>query len=276
MKKIKVGIIGYTGRLGKPLMEILSSHPFAEVVYAESRTGGRNGNLSEAEIVFLTLPYGESEKYLPELGSKKIIDLSIDHRENVNWIYGLPEIFGNEIRKATKVANPGCYATSVILGLYPLKGKINGVRISSASGISGAGKEVSTDDNFLVYLEGRQHPQIREMERVMELENILLVPQRIDTADRGIVSTVFAETDKLENLFELYNKTYEKCPFIRIRTEISTRNVIGTNYCDIEVLQFGKSVVVISALDNLIKGGAGQAVQNFNLMFGFQETTGLI
>ena len=113
-KKIKVGVIGHTGRLGKPLMEILAGHPFAEVVYTESRGEGKRGDLAKTEVVFLALPYGESEKYLLQLGDQKVIDLSIDHRGDSGWAYGLPEIFGADISKATKVSNPGRYATSVL------------------------------------------------------------------------------------------------------------------------------------------------------------------
>ena len=142
-KKIKVGVIGYTGRLGKLLVEILSKHPFVEVVYTESRSEGSHGNLSSAEIVFLALPYGESKDYLPKLDGKRVIDLSIDHRDDSKWIYGLSEIFSNEISKATQVANPGCYATSILLGLFPLKGKIKQVNIASTSGVSGAGIDAS-------------------------------------------------------------------------------------------------------------------------------------
>lgn len=276
LEKIKVGVIGHTGRLGRPLLQILVGHPFAEVVYTESRSKGKHGDLAKAEVVFLALPHGESKKYLPRLDNQKVIDLSIDHRNDTGWIYGLPEIFGAEISEATKVANPGCYATSVLLGLLPLKGKIKQLSISSTSGISGAGMEVAKNDNFKPYQEGREHPQIGEMERVLEVDNILFVPQRIDTADRGLVSTIFVQCDIPEKLSGLYKKAYEKCPFVRIKTEIETKNVIGTNFCDIKILQFGRTIVVISTLDNLIKGGAGQAVQNFNLMFGFPETTGLI
>lgn len=279
MKKIRVGIIGHTGRLGLPLMQILLNHPFANIVYTESRSEGKHGNLAKAEVVFLALPYGKSKKNLTRLGNRKVIDLSIDHRNVFGWTYGLPEIFGAEISKATRVANPGCYATSVLLGLLPLKGKIKQVSISSMSGISGAGMEVAKEDNFLVYKEGRKHPQIGEMERVLKVNNILFVPQRIDTADRGIISTIFVQASGgLKNLSKLYAEAYKKCHFVRIigsETEIETRRVIGSNYCDIKILEFGKSIVIISALDNLIKGGAGQAVQNFNLMCGFPETTGL-
>lgn len=276
MKKIKVGIIGHTGRLGKPLLEILTKHPFAEVTYTESRSEGVQGNMKETEIVFLALPYGESEKYLPKLSGKRIIDLSIDHRDDNAWIYGLAEVFSEKIKTARQVANPGCYATSILLGLFPLKDKIKSVCIASISGVSGAGAGVSKDDNFLVYKEGRQHPQVKEIEKMIGLDEILFIPQRIDTAERGIISTMFVQIDNTENISELYMKAYAKHPFVRIKKEIETKNVVGTNFCDIKILEFGKNVVIITALDNLIKGGSGQAVQNFNLMYGLGETAGLL
>ena len=276
MKKVKVGIIGHTGRLGKPLLEILDKHPFADVVYTESRSEGTQGNLEETEIVFLSLPYGESEKYLAKLNGKRIIDLSIDHRDDNEWVYGLTEIFGNEIKVARQVANPGCYATSILLGLFPLKDRVKDAHIASTSGVSGAGITTSKDDNFLIYKEGREHPQIKEVEKIIGLDEILFVPQRIDTAERGIISTMFVQTDDVSGLLDLYTKSYDKHPFVRIKTEIETKNVVGTNFCDIKILEFGKIFVIITALDNLVKGGSGQAVQNFNLMSGFEETTGLL
>ncbi len=290
MEKVQVGVIGHTGQLGSPLREILSRHPHAEIVYTESRGWGAKGSPSKIEVVFLALPPGEGGKYIRRFSGKRIIDLSMDHRHNARWTYGLPEIFGAQIKQATKVANPGCYATSVLLGLLPLKGKIEQVSISSTSGISGAGigtvklsvagMRVVREDNFLVYKEGRRHPQIREITRVLGTSNILFVPQRIDTADRGIISTIFAKTrEDIGNAAELYAKAYAESPFVRIlksETSLETRRVTGTNYCDIKILQLGEDVVIISALDNLIKGGAGQAIQNFNLMCGFPETAGLI
>lgn len=276
MKKIKVGIIGHTGRLGKPLLEMLTKHPFTEVIYTESRSEGVQGNLEEAKAVFLALPHGESKKYLPKLSRKRIIDLSIDHRNDSGWTYGLSEIFGSEIKKAKRVANPGCYATSILLGLFPLKDKIRSVRIASTSGVSGAGTGVSKDDNFLIYKEGRQHPQVKEIEKMIGLDEILFVPQRIDTAERGIISTMFMQIDNAEDLSELYAKAYAKHPFVRIKKEIETKNVVNTNFCDIKILEFGKNVVIITALDNLIKGGSGQAIQNFNLMYSLEETAGLL
>lgn len=287
-----MGIIGHTGRLGRPLGEIMAKHPFAEIVYTESGGAGAKGTPYKTEVVFLALPHGISGKYVRRFSDKRIIDLSLDHRNNSRWTYGLPEIFGGEIRNSKKITNPGCYATSIILGLFPMKGKILQAGISSTSGISGAGmRPVSfsiagtpviklENDNFLVYREGKKHPQVKEIGRILKIDDFLFIPQRIDTADRGIVSTIFARTkDVLKNLPELYAEAYAECPFVRVVEKvinIETKRVIGTNYCDIKILQSGKDVVIISALDNLMKGGAGQAVQNFNLMHGFPETAGLI
>jgi N-acetyl-gamma-glutamyl-phosphate reductase len=275
-KKIKVGIIGHTGRLGKPLVAILNEHPYAKIVYTESRKEGKNGNLSEADLIFLALPYGESKNYISKLDGKKIIDLSIDHRNNDGWIYGLPELNKERIKNAKKIANPGCYATSIILGLAPLKGKLEEVNISSTCGISGAGMTVQENDNFMVYNEGKVHPHISEIEKMLETKDIWFVPQQIDNTDRGMISTIFCKHKNNENLIGLYKEFYKKEPFIRIKENIKTKNLIGTNYCDIKILKFENKTLIISALDNLIRGGAGQAIQNFNLMYGFDETTGLL
>ena len=277
MNKIKVGIIGHTGRLGKPIVELLEKHPAAEIVYTESRGEGCNGTLARANAVFLALPYGESANYLKKLNRKRIIDLSIDHRDDNSWVYGLPEIFRDETRKAKKVANPGCYATSILLALHPLKDKIKSIRISSTSGRSGAGMTQGKEDNFVVYKEGDQHPQIKEVSRFIGANDILFVPQRIDSTERGIVSTIFVRTSKkIADTQELYRKAYKNCHFVRICDDIATKNVVGTNFCDIKVMKFAEEIVIISTLDNILKGGAGQAVQNFNLMYGLDETLGLI
>ncbi|MDO8516518.1 MAG: Asd/ArgC dimerization domain-containing protein [Nanoarchaeota archaeon] len=272
---VNIGIIGHTGRLGKPLVEILNKHPYTDIIYTESRKEGAKGNLLNAELVFLALPEGESKIYLPRLKGKKIIDLSNDYRCNNNWIYGLPELNSEQITFAQQLTNPGCYATSIILGLAPLTGKVSNVNIASTSGISGAGIQVQEQDNFLVYKEGKQHKHILEIEKMLGLKEILFVPQRIDVADRGIISTIFADYKGKENLIEIYNEFYKSKPFVRVKDSIETKKVNGTNFCDIKISNYGDKIIVISALDNIIKGGAGQAVQNFNLMYGFDETIGL-
>lgn len=282
---VKIGVIGHTGRLGKPLVDILNEHPYAEIVYTESRREGSKGKLDDTEFIFLTLPYGESEQYLGYIERKRAIDLSIDHRYNYPWVYGLPELNKEQIRNAQYVANPGCYATSIILGLAPIftaKRIFCNVTAASTSGISGAGMEVQKEDNFLVYKEGKEHPQLPEILKTLPLGEIVFVPQRIDTADRGIISTIFGTyhpRHEEADLVRLYQKFYESSPFIRMKENIETKNVNGTNFCDIKIGEnayLGGNIYILSALDNLIKGGAGQAIQNFNIMHGFEETTGLL
>lgn len=277
---VNVGVIGHTGRLGKPLVQMLEGHPRFKIAYTESRKEGATGNLAKVELVFLAMPKGESEPYMAGVRDKRVVDLSVDHRASEGWTYGLSELNADQIALAQYVANPGCYATSVILGLAPLKGKIMHVQVASTSGISGAGLSRKDEDNFLTYDEGMVHGHIPEMERALGLDDLLFVPQRIDVAERGIVSTIFAfyfdgTRADVENVRQRYEKFYEGQPFVRITDSIETRNVNGTNRCDLKVVPCGENVVVISALDNLIKGGAGQAVQNANIMYGFDQTTGL-
>lgn len=279
MNKIKVGIVGHRGNIGGSLVEILSRHPFAEIVCADIRIKGKFDDLAETEFVFLALPDGESRNYLPLLNGKMVIDHSLDHRNL--WTYGLPEIFRDDVRGMRKIAMPGCWATSIILGLYPLRGIIKSVKVSGVSGISGTRKkEVSKEDNVRGYKTGKVHEQIPEIERAIDFGDLIFVPAVTENTFRGLVSTIFVQTDScFGNVALSYAEAYAGSPFVRIIKEmddIQTRNVIRTNYCDIKVMQFGKDIVIISALDNLGKGGAGQAVQNFNLMCGFPETTGLI
>ncbi len=283
MKQIRAGIIGHTGRLGRPLAEILQQHPYAEIVYTESRKKGINGNLADAELVFLALPAGESGQHLPKLKGKRIIDLSQDSRYKRGWVYGIPELNKNKIKNAERVANPGCYANSIILGLAPLKGMISNVVVFSNSGISGAGLEKQAEDNFLIYKEGRSHPHIREIEKTLGLEGLIFVPEMIVQADRGITSKIIAEYKgpknmSQKNLIEIYPEFYSDAPFVRIIEDenIETRYVIKTNYCEIKAAIFGNKLLIISSLDNIVKGGSGQAVQNFNIMYGFNERVGLL
>jgi N-acetyl-gamma-glutamyl-phosphate reductase len=273
--KIKVGIIGHTGRLGKPLCDILKNHSRAEIVYTESTSAGASGNLGEAEFIFLALPYGESKHYLNKLKDKKVIDLSVDHRNDSDWIYGLPEINKEKIKNARRVANPGCYATSILLGLLPLKNEIKNIRIQATSGISGAGESVKEEDNFVIYKEHNNHPQIPEIKNLLRIDSVTFIPMKIETADRGIVSTIFAEYRGTKNARDIFIDFYKKSPFVKIVDTIETKNVVGTNCCHIKPMQTDNGIVIITALDNLLKGGAGQAVQNFNIMNGFAGDMGL-
>ncbi|MBI2632296.1 hypothetical protein HYW75_04790 [Candidatus Pacearchaeota archaeon] len=277
---VKVGVIGHTGRLGKPLVELICNHPGAELVYTESRKEGADGDLESVDCMFFTLPKGESEQYLTKCKEKRLIDLSEDHRDNSRWVYGLSEMNREEIKAARRVANPGCYATSVILGLLPIKGCVSQINISSTSGISGAGLEVIKIDQFLIYKEGREHPHLKEITAALAYNQespgeILFVPQRIDNTDRGIISTIFSTFSGFGPIQEKYDTFYKNNPFVSMVKKIETRAVNNTNRCHIKVSEFGERLIILSALDNILKGGSGQAIQNFNIMYGFDETLGL-
>ena len=231
--------------------------------------------MDDAELVFLALPYGESEKYLQKFSGKRVIDLSIDHRNNSNWVYGLSEINRDKIKNAQYVANPGCYAISILLGTMPLKGKVKNINIQASSGISGAGESTKEEDNFIVYKEGDVHPQIQEIKNLLEIEEIAFVPMKIENADRGIVSVIFSNY-KSSGVAKEFKDFYKDSPFVKIVDAIETKNVINTNYCNIKPMLVEDKVIIITGLDNLIKGGSGQAIQNFNIMNGLDETLGLL
>ncbi|MFH1178589.1 MAG: hypothetical protein V1711_02625 [bacterium] len=274
-KQVKVGVIGHTGRLGKPLCAILKNHPRAEIVYTESTSAGSSGSLDEVEFVFLALPYGESARYMDKIKGKKVIDLSVDHRSEPGWVYGLPELNQEKIKNAQYVANPGCYATSILLGLFPVRKEIKNIKIQATSGISGAGESAKEEDNFVIYKENNDHPQIPEIKSLLRIDAVTFIPMKVETADKGIVSTIFAEYNGTKNAMDIFADFYTHSPFVKIVDAIETKNVIGTNYCHIKPMHTGDGIVIITALDNLLKGGAGQAAQNFNVMNGFEENSGL-
>jgi len=210
-------------------------------------------------------------------------------------VYGLPELHKEEIRHATFVANPGCYPTSAILGLLPAltQGIVEptGIAINALSGVSGAGRASAVDysftelhDNVRAYKIGN-HQHIPEMQSVLAGASGLsvtlsFIPHLIPTA-RGIYSTIQADLKKtipLDEIVAIYQKYYADAPFVRVRKTIpQLSSVIYTNYCDIGLFvepHTGK-LVIISTIDNLVKGAAGQAIQNMNLMFGLPEATSL-
>ncbi len=270
-----------------------------------------------SDIVFLALPHGEAMAVVPhfyEAGSR-IIDLSADFRLRdmevyTAWygkhsspefvehaVFGLPELYREEIKAARLIANPGCYPTSVILGLAPLAADgtidLSSIVADSKSGVSGAGRNLKIGSLFCEVNEGFKaysigsHRHTPEMEQ--ELESIagssvkvLFVPHLLPVT-RGILSTLYAGLTKVMSETELvarYREFYRHEPFVRIYGTGSVPTIAavrGSNYCDIGLAVDEKTgrVIVISAIDNLIKGAAGQAVQNMNLMCGFEETAGL-
>jgi len=271
----------------------------------------------QAEVIFLCLPHHEAMEAAAAFrkSGKKVIDLSADFRLSdaavyETWygphvakdllkeaVYGLPELHREAIRKATLVANPGCYPTSCILGLAPLlQAKaiaLDSIHCDSASGTSGAGRGAKTDflfcevnESFKAYGVGkhRHTPEIeQELSGLAGEKVVVTFTPHLVPMDRGILSTLYAKaTQKMDSksLHALYEKFYAKEPFVRIRPLglfPATHEVRMTNYCDIGVHFDDRTgrVILVSAIDNLTKGASGQAIQNMNLMMGWEETTGL-
>jgi N-acetyl-gamma-glutamyl-phosphate reductase len=272
----------------------------------------------KADVVFAALPHGHAVPVAGEvLGrGKKFIDLGADFRFGrrdvyEQWykvehsgeklleqaVYGLPEIHRDKIRSASLVGNPGCYPTSVILGLAPLlrNGLIDpgSIIIDSKSGVSGAGRGLSlgthfseVNENFRAYNVGvhRHTPEIeQELSKLAGEDVVVSFTPHLTPMNRGILSTMYAGLKQemtLEQVRSVYEEFYRSEFFVRLLPPgilPQTKAVTGSNHCDIVPVVDPRTgrVVVISAIDNLIKGAAGQAVQNMNLMFGLPETTGL-
>jgi N-acetyl-gamma-glutamyl-phosphate reductase len=223
------------------------------------------------------------------------------HKDTENLkkaVYGLPELNRSKIKKAALIANPGCYPTGVILALAPILKKkwikLNSIIIDSKSGTSGAGRNPSlglhfceVNENFKAYkVNQHQHmPEInQELSKIAgEKVNVVFVPYLLPLS-RGILSTIYVEVHpsaKIQNLkiTKLYKDFYKGEPFVRIKDETGLpqlKDVVGTNFCDIGIKATSDRLIIVSAIDNLVKGAAGQAVQNMNIIFGFKETEGLI
>jgi N-acetyl-gamma-glutamyl-phosphate reductase len=268
-----------------------------------------------ADCIFCCMPHGASAAAVAELlpRGKKVIDLSADYRLNDaaeyrKWygldhadprrlgeaVYGLPEIYRERIQRANLVANPGCYPTSAILALAPLlrDGAIlpRGIIVDSKSGVSGAGREPKPhlhfpecNESVSAYGVGthRHMPEIDQvLTDVADSEIRVVFTPHLIPMDRGILSTCYAEpTGEFDDqtLLELIKEFYATERFVRVMEILpTTKQVCGTNFCDITVRSVRGRIVVISAIDNLMKGASGAAVQNFNLMHDFEETTALI
>ncbi|MBF0484941.1 MAG: N-acetyl-gamma-glutamyl-phosphate reductase [Candidatus Omnitrophica bacterium] len=225
----------------------------------------------------------------------------VDHKDSQNLskaVYGLPELFREKVRKARLVANPGCYPTAAILGLAPMvsiyPGNIDSLTIDAKSGVSGAGRKVAeglmhsfVNENFKAYrvLNHQHTPEIDQYLSHLAKRNmnVTFVPHLLPI-DSGILETIYIRLKTKifdKKLFEFYRKFYKTETFVRVLdlgSQPEIRNIVKTNFCDIglAVSEDGRMVVVTSAIDNLVKGASGQAVQNMNVMFGFKETEGLL
>lgn len=313
--KITAGIVGGTGYTGGELIRLLLYHPFVdlEFVTSRSRAGQRidtvhpdllgdtalvfTEKIAATDVLFLCLPHKESRPWLeqnPVPLQTKIIDMGNDFRlegkfGERNFVYGMAEIYREDIRQANEVANCGCFASSLQYGLLPLAKHrlLEEVYVTGITGSTGAGVKPSAtthyswrNNNISAY-KTLTHQHVGEISLNLKKLNsadvkIHFVPWRGDFA-RGIFTSSVLRSDKsLEALYDIFEAFYKEAPFVCVsRQPISMKQVVNTNKCVIHLEKNKDMLVVHTALDNLLKGASGQAVQNMNLLFGFEETTGL-
>ncbi len=319
--KIRVGIVGGAGYTGGELLRLLINHPQAEITFVHSSSnagkpvsavhtdllGDTDLTFStdfsgEIDVLFLCVGHGDAVKFLSHNtfpDAVKIIDLSQDFRLTAtasnhgrNFTYGLPELNKDAIIKAKNIANPGCFATCIQLGLLPLAqaGKLNvPVHISGITGSTGAGQSLTETSHFS-WREGNistykmfNHQHLKEIRQSLgqlqtqtEIPAIHFIPYR-GNFTRGIITTSYLETNlSLADAKKLYHEFYDGHPFVHI-SEVNPhlKQVVNTNKCVVHLDKVDNQLVIISLIDNLLKGASGQAVQNMNFLFGLEETAGL-
>jgi len=312
---IRAGIIGAAGYTGGETLRLLLQHPEVELVFAQSRsqagkllsdvhrdllgdTAMRFSHEAEAEVdvLFLCLGHGEARQWLeafPENPTLRVIDLSADYRAGGSWsghdfVYGLPEMQREAIRRAHLIANPGCFATALQLALLPLaeSGQLADVYATGITGATGAGQSLSATSHFpwrhanISPYKTLQHQHLKEVQASLHRQSpaasLHFVPWRGDFT-RGIYVSCTLKSDRsFEAAQELYTAYYKGHPFTYVSdTTVDLKMAVNTNKCVISLEKQGEHLVAHAAIDNLLKGAAGQAVQNMNLIFGLDETLGL-
>jgi N-acetyl-gamma-glutamyl-phosphate reductase len=314
MRRVRAGIIGGAGYTGGEMIRLLINHPAVDIkfIHSKSNAGKPVADVhedlagdtelafdsewhSDVDVVFLCLGHGEAKKFMAESGQSfdgvLIIDLSQDFRVGAaGWVYGLPELNREEIRSAQAVANPGCFATAIQLGLLPLAkaGLLGDVYTTGITGSTGAGQTLSSTGHFSWRANNIQayktltHQHLKEIgQSLRQLQPsdqpaVHFTPWRGDFT-RGIFISSQLRVDRpAADVLALYTEFYRGHPFTIVSHKpISLKQVVNTNKCLIQLEQEGSQLVVHSALDNLLKGASGQAVQNMNLLFGLDETAGL-
>ncbi len=322
MKKIRIGITGGAGYTGGELIRILLHHNQTELVSVQSKSNagqplsavhqdlaGDTGlhfseNLSQdIDLLFLCAGHGEARKFLHEnpINSKiRLIDLSQDFRLSGNnrltetdrpFVYGLPELNRDVIKTAENIANPGCFASAIELGLLPMaqQGWLTEVYCTGITGSTGAGQSLNATSHFSWRANNIQayktltHQHLNEVNQSLNQlqngfgrNNLHFVPWRGDFTRGIFVSSQLKSTRDLPDLIKLYKDFYADHPFTVVSdTPVFLKQVVNTNKCFIQLEKQDGLLVVHSVIDNLLKGASGQAVQNMNLMFGFEETEGL-
>jgi N-acetyl-gamma-glutamyl-phosphate reductase len=291
----KLDFVYSTTNAGKPL-SVAHHDLLGDIEMKFTDTVNPNVN-----VVFLCLGHGKSISFLEknQLASHtKVIDLGNDFRltedkefNGKSFVYGLPELNKTSIEKAQYIANPGCFATAIQLALLPLAANelLNkDVHINATTGSTGAGVSPSETTHFswrsnnMSHYKAFEHQHLGEINQsVIQLQSnytneLIFVPNRGDFA-RGIFATLYTTVeDSLEDLVDKYKAFYKEQPFVTVTTtNINMKQVVQTNKCIISLMKKGNRLLITSVIDNLVKGASGQAVQNMNLMFGLDETTGL-
>ncbi|HEY4323419.1 MAG TPA: N-acetyl-gamma-glutamyl-phosphate reductase [Mucilaginibacter sp.] len=314
------GIVGGAGYTGGEMLRILINHPNVELAFVHSTSNAGNhvydvhtdlfGDTDlkfaaelayNIDVLFLCVGHGDAKKFLeanPIPDHIKIIDLSQDFRliqnskfKSKSFVYGLPELNRESIKEAHNIANPGCFATCLQLGLLPLADKKllnNEVHITATTGSTGAGQSLSgtthftwRNDNLSVY-KAFEHQHLNEIGQSLkqlqpEMNHpINFVPYRGDFT-RGIIASIYTDSDLSDSAaLKLYQQYYDGHLFTHVTSkDIDLKQIVNTNKCFIQVKKHGGKLLIISILDNLLKGASGQAVQNMNLMFGLDEKAGL-
>lgn len=318
--KIRIGIIGGAGYTAGELIRILLNHPNATISFVHSNSNAGNfvyqihqdlvGETdlkfagewnNDIDVLFLCLGHGESKKFLTEnkiADAVKIIDLANDFRlyrqseiGNRKFIYGLPELQREKIKSANNIANPGCFATAIQLGLLPLaKAGLLPAEIytTGITGSTGAGQGLAATSHFSWRANNIQAYKTLTHQHLSEIKESLhslqdsfggglnFVPWRGDFTRGIFISSQIKSELSLEELNVIYNNFYKGHPFTTVTTEsVFLKQVVNTNKCVIQLEKVGSNLVVHSVIDNLTKGASGQAIQNMNLIFGLNETTGL-
>lgn len=314
---IKAGVIGGAGYTGGELLRILVNHPDVEIEFVNSNSNAGNklysvheGLIGETDMVFTDqlpfekidvlfscLGHGDTKKFLESHtvpANVKIVDFTQDHRikaEGNDFVYGLPEMNREKIKSAMHIANPGCFATAIQIGLLPLAKAgllTNEINTTAITGSTGAGQKPSAtshfswrNNNISVY-KAFEHQHLLEIRQSLtQLQGkfdteLNFIPVRGDFARGIFVSTYMTSDLTIEQAYDLYNDFYKDAAFTFVAEgNIDLKQVVNTNKAVVSLQKHGNKLLVLSAIDNLLKGAAGQAVQNMNLLFGLDEKAGL-
>lgn len=312
---MRIAIAGGAGYTAGELIRILVNHPQAEIKYIQSESHAGEPvctvhqdllylplifsdiDFSDIDVLFLCMGHGVSGKFLSEHeipAGVKIIDLGNDFRlseDACGFVYGLPELFRDKIAKSGRIANPGCFATAIELGLLPLaaEDKVpDEISVFGITGSTGAGQKPVADTHFsnrcnnLSNYKVFTHQHLGEINETLKKAgakndyDLAFVPVRGCHTRGIIIDTLIRTSVGVKELTDLYKAYYAMHPFVQVSDEpLYLKQVVNTNYCFIHIAQQGKQTLITSVIDNLLKGASGQAVQNMNLMSGLDEAMGL-